>query len=52
MVANVHVWPPDDSIEHDTEGDDCVCGPTMEAIKRDDGSMGWVVMHHALDGRK
>lgn len=23
-----------------------------EAVKRDDGSVGWVVSHHSLDGRE
>lgn len=43
--------PADDLIQHDTVGD-CVCGPTTEPVVRDDGSIGWVVVHHALDGRK
>lgn len=41
-----------DLIEHDTEGDDCVCGPTAEPVKREDGSVGWVIVHHSLDGRE
>lgn len=41
---------PADLIEHE-EGEDCICGPTSIPVKRDDGSVGWVIVHHALDGR-
>jgi hypothetical protein len=42
-----------DLIHHDTESDDgCICGPSTEPVKRDDGSVGWVVVHHSLDGRE
>lgn len=44
----VHVWPENDRIEHDLDGDECVCGPTVERVPRDDGSMGWLVSHHSL----
>lgn len=42
--------PSGDLIEHDLD-EDCVCGPRIEPVKRDDGSIGWVYIHHALDGR-
>jgi len=29
-----------------------VCGPTVEPVVRDDGSMGWLIVHHSLDGRE
>jgi hypothetical protein len=48
----VHVHPLGDLIEHDTTGDDCPCGPTTEPVQRDDGSTGWVIRHHSLDGRE
>jgi hypothetical protein len=48
----VHTFPVNDLVEHDTEGDDCVCGPTLEPVERDDGSFGWLISHHALDGRE
>lgn len=50
----VHIVPSGDLIEHDTDtfDADCVCGPTTEARKGDDGSVGWVLIHHALDARK
>lgn len=47
---NVHVLPVDDLIDHVDE--DCPCGPTVDPVKRDDGSYGWVIVHHSLDGRE
>lgn len=47
----VHVYPPDDLVEHNLDGDDCVCGTRDEPVRRADGSVGWVVVHQALDGR-
>lgn len=48
---NVHVTPLRDQIHH-TETDDCVCGPRTEAVFRNDGSNGWLHIHHALDRRE
>ncbi|KPG86529.1 hypothetical protein AEQ27_04010 [Frigoribacterium sp. RIT-PI-h] len=48
----LHTYPSDDLIEHDTDGGDCPCGPTTEAVPRDDGSYGWLIVHHSLDGRE
>lgn len=50
MGQTVHVLPVNDLIEH--EDDDCICGPTTEAVPCDDGSFGWVVVHASLDGRE
>lgn len=47
-----HVLPVNDLIAHEDVGDECPCGPRLEAVKRDDGSVGWVVIHHSLDGRE
>lgn len=47
-----HVYPVDDIIEHETDGDGCPCGPTPESVTRDDGSIGWLLVHHSLDGRE
>ena len=47
----VHVLPVGDAVMHDP-ADDCACGPASEPIKRADGSVGWVVTHHSLDGRE
>ena len=51
-MTTVHTIPLDDLIEHMTDGSECPCGPTTEAVERDDGSMGWMVTHHSLDGRE
>lgn len=50
--APIHVIPLNDLIDHDTSGEPCVCGPRTEAVMRDDGSNGWIVVHHSLDGRE
>jgi hypothetical protein len=47
----VHVIPNNDLIQHDIS-DDCTCGPTTEPVKRDDGSVAWLHIHHSLDGRE
>jgi hypothetical protein len=52
MGDTVHVHPIDDLVEHVTSGDDCVCGPTIEPVPREDGSIGWLMVHHSLDGRE
>jgi hypothetical protein len=31
--------------------DECPCGPTTEPVVNEDGSVGWLIIHHALDGR-
>lgn len=52
VTANVyHVLPIGDLIDHD-ESEDCVCGPATKPVQRDDGSVGWVIVHHSLDGRE
>jgi hypothetical protein len=51
-VSTVHVFPVGDLVEHNTDGADCPCGPTTETVFRDDGSNGWLVTHHSLDGRE
>lgn len=51
-MADWHVYPTQDLIEHETKGDGCPCGPTLDPVKREDGSVGWVLVHHSLDGRE
>ena len=48
---HVHVLPDDDAITH-TEDDSCVCGPRIEPVERPDGTVGWLIVHHSLDGRE
>lgn len=47
----VHVKPDDDAIAHESSND-CCCGPEIEPVPREDGSMGWLISHHSLDGRE
>lgn len=47
-----HVYPVDDLVDHDTDTEDCICGPTTKPVERDDGSYGWLIVHEALDGRE
>lgn len=52
MAADdLHVHPVDDLLAHELT-EDCPCGPRPEAVKRDDGSMGWLMVHNSLDGRE
>lgn len=46
-----HVVPVNDLVEHEVS-EDCVCVPTAEPVQREDGSMGWLLVHHSLDGRE
>lgn len=46
-----HVIPRDDLIQHESETD-CVCVPECEPVKRENGSVGWLYIHHSLDGRE
>lgn len=52
MTDTIHVYPVGDLIMHDIDGGDCVCVPRSEPVKRPDGSMGWLAVHHSLDGRE
>lgn len=54
MGRTVHVVPERDLIEHDSSTDqaDCVCGPAVECVPAAAGPDGWVITHHALDGRE
>lgn len=51
-MTTVHTYPVNDLIEHETVGDDCPCGPDIEPVRRGDGSLGWLIKHHSLDGRE
>ena len=46
-MSTQHVYPVNDLVEHELEGDDCACGPTVEFVEG-----GEVVVHHSLDGRE
>jgi len=49
---DLHVHPAGDLIEHVLEGDGCPCGPQARLVKKADGSDGWLIVHHSLDGRE
>lgn len=51
MSDALHVTPTNDLIEHTTT-EDCVCVPTPQRVEREDGSDGWLYVHHSLDGRE
>ena len=51
MSDTAHVVPLGDLIEHQL-ADDCPCGPDPRPVKREDGSVGWLIVHHSLDGRE
>ena len=42
-----HVYPVDDLIEHERQGDECICGPDVYYVE---GTK--IVTHHSLDGRE
>lgn len=50
-MSDYHVVPVDDLLEHEIE-EDCACLPETKPVERDDGSLGWVVVHNAWDGRE
>lgn len=52
MGQIVHTYPVNDLIDHELEGDECPCGVTTEPVQCEDGSYGWVILHHSLDGRE
>lgn len=50
-VSPIHVWPVDDLIEHDLDGEDCVCWPRLALVETPGGDV-WQVVHASLDGRE
>jgi hypothetical protein len=52
-MADLHVVPVGDAVDHDTSTDEgCICGPTAKPVEGTDGSIGWIAIHHSLDGRE
>lgn len=48
----VHVFPINDLVEHEWDDNgDCPCGPEVQPVECEDGTIGWVYLHNALDGR-
>lgn len=48
--GEIHVVPYRDAVGH--EADDCPCGADLEPCPREDGSIGWLHVHHSLDNRE
>jgi len=51
VTNTLHVIPNGDLVDHESTPD-CPCGPTSDPVERADGSVGWVHVHHSLDGRE
>lgn len=51
IPGHPHVILINDLVEHDAV-DTCVCGPIDQSVSRSDGSVGWITVHHSLDGRE
>lgn len=48
----IHVTPINDLVEHECDDDgECPCGLDVQPIEREDGTIAWVYLHNALDGR-
>jgi hypothetical protein len=54
VTSTLHVAPIGDLVDHDTSTaePDCVCGPEVRPAAQEDGSVGWLLVHHSLDGRE
>lgn len=54
VTSTLHVTPQCDLVDLDTSTTepDCVCGPEVRPTTQDDGSMGWLLVRHSLDGRE
>jgi hypothetical protein len=44
----VHIDAQADVVAHDTDSLGCTCGPTVRPFRRDDGTLGWHVIHYHL----
>jgi hypothetical protein len=51
VTNTMHVVPINDLIDHDLI-DACICGPAIQPVKREDGTVGRLTVHHSLDGRE
>lgn len=52
MGQTVHTYPVHDLIAHDTETEQCICGPSVEFIPCEGEPDGWHILHNSLDGRE
>lgn len=49
-MTTYHVEPRDDLIVH--THDMCPCTPTVTLVPQPDGTNGYIITHHSLDGRE
>lgn len=49
--GDMHTMPINDLVEHESS-EDCICGPTCNPVERNDGTIGYLYVHHSLDGRE
>lgn len=49
-MDSLHCIPVDDLIEHEAN-EGCLCGPSVMPVEQD-GAIGWILLHHSLDGRE
>lgn len=47
-MSVVHVYPIEDWIEHETEGDQCVCEPRIELVYLAGVEVGKMVIHNRV----
>jgi hypothetical protein len=54
VTSTLHVTAQSDLVGHDTSTaePDCACGPEVRPVTQEDGSIGWLLVHHSLDGRE
>lgn len=54
MTSTLHITPLRDLVDHDTSTaePDCAYGPEVRPVVHEDGSTGWLLAHHSLDGRE
>lgn len=48
QVGDVHIWPLNDLIAHEI---DCPCLPITEPVADENGTISWLIIHNAWDGR-
>lgn len=47
MIDTLHIRPAPGADDH-LANDDCWCGPTCEPVQREDGTIGWLYVHHRV----
>lgn len=50
-MTEFNVLPVNDLLDHE-DGAECPCQPDVQPEQREDGSMAWLIVHNAWDGRE